>query len=230
MSAPVARVLVVDDEPQIRRFLRSALTTNGYEIIEAASGAAGLQLAAAEAPDVILLDLGLPDMDGLAVIRTLREGSEVPIIVLSVRARERDKIAALDLGADDYVTKPFGIGELLARLRAALRHRLRQAGEPPLFVAGELCVDLVRRLVRRGAEPVHLTPKEYDLLRLLVQHAGKVLTHRQLLQAVWGPAHVDDTTYLRVYVGQLRRKIEQDPDQPRLILTEPGIGYRLIEP
>jgi two-component system KDP operon response regulator KdpE len=230
VTAPAGRVLVVDDEPQIRRFLRTALGANGYEVIEAADGAEALQRAAAEAPDVILLDLGLPDLDGIEVIRSLRAGSEVPIIVLSVRAREIEKIAALDLGADDYVTKPFGIGELLARLRAALRHRLRQAGAPPVFTAGDLTIDLARRLVRRGAEPVRLTPKEYALLALLARHAGKVVPHRQLLQAVWGPAHLEDVAYLRVYVGQLRRKVEQDPDQPSLILTEPGIGYRLVEP
>jgi two-component system KDP operon response regulator KdpE len=221
------RILVVDDEPQILRFLRTSLTANGFTVIEAANAADALRRAAADAPDVIVLDLGLPDMDGKEVIRAMREWSEIPIIVLSARAREAEKIEALDLGADDYVNKPFGIGELMARLRAALRHRLRRQGEMPVFRAGGLAVDLTRRLVKRGEEAVHLTPKEFELLRVLVQHAGKVVTQRQILQAVWGPAHVEDAAYLRVYVGQLRRKIEADPDAPSLIETEAGVGYRL---
>jgi two-component system KDP operon response regulator KdpE len=221
------RILVVDDEPQILRFLRTSLQANGYEVVEARTGADALRLAAAEAPDVIVLDLGLPDMDGKEVIRAVREGSATPIVVLSARTREAEKIAALDLGADDYVDKPFGIGELMARLRASLRHRLQSAGEPPVFRSGPLSVDAVRRVVKRGEEVVHLTPKEYELLRVLVRHAGRVVTHRQLLQAVWGPAHVEDATYLRVFIGQLRRKIEPDPDSPTLIQTETGVGYRL---
>lgn len=222
-----ARILIVDDEPQILRFLRTALGANGYEVIEASTGMDALRHAAADAPDAIVLDLGLPDMDGKDVIRALREGSATPIVVLSARKRETEKIAALDLGADDYIDKPFGIGELMARLRASLRHRMQKAGEPPVFRSGPLTMDAVRRIVKRGDEAVHLTPKEYDLLRVLVQHAGKVVTHRQLLQAVWGPAHVEDATYLRVFIGQLRRKIEADPDQPALIQTETGVGYRL---
>ena len=228
MSESLPRVLVVDDEPQIQRFLRPSLGANGYDMIEAATGAEALRRAAADAPDVVVLDLGLPDMDGKDVIRQLRAWSEVPVIVLSARDREAEKIEALDLGADDFVNKPFGIGELMARLRAALRHRLRKAGETPVFRAGSLVVDLVKRLVTRDGEPVRMSPKEYDLLRVLVQAAGRVVTHRQLLVAVWGPAHVEDTQYLRVYVGQLRHKIEDDPTQPRLVLTEPGVGYRLF--
>lgn len=223
------RILIVDDEPQILRFLRTSLKANGYEVIEAATGAEAIRRASAEAPDVIVLDLGLPDMDGREVIRAIREGSQTPIVVLSVRSREAEKIEALDLGADDYVTKPFGSGELMARLRAALRHRLQRAGETPVFEAQGLTVDPVRRLVLRDGQAIHLTPKEYDLLCALVQHAGKVVTHRQLLRAVWGPAHTEDATYLRVFIGQLRRKIEKDPDRPSLISTAPGVGYRLIE-
>jgi two-component system KDP operon response regulator KdpE len=227
MSEAAIRVLVVDDEPQILRFLRTSLTANGFTVIEATTAAEALRHAAADAPDVIVLDLGLPDMDGKEVIRALREWSEIPVIVLSARAREAEKIEALDLGADDYVNKPFGIGELMARLRTALRHRLRRQGETPVFRNGELSVDLTRRLVKRGGESLHLTPKEFELLRVLVQHAGKVVTQRQILQAVWGPAHVEDAAYLRVYVGQLRRKLEPDPDSPSLIETEAGVGYRL---
>lgn len=222
------RVLVVDDEPQIRRFLKPSLAAQGYEMIEAASGAEALARAADASPQVILLDLGLPDMDGIAVIRALREWTETPIVVLSVRSREGDKVAALDAGADDYVEKPFAMGELLARLRAALRHRLRQAGEVPVFRSGDLTVDLARREVTKGVEAVKLSPKEYDLLRLLVQHAGKVVTQRQLLERVWGPAHLEDTQYLRVYIGQLRQKLGDDATHPALILTEPGVGYRLV--
>ena len=223
------RILVIDDEPQIRRFLRAGLDGEGYEILEAASGAEGLTQAAREKPDVVLLDLGLPDLDGVDVMRRLREWSNVPVIVVSVRADEADKIAALDAGADDYVTKPFGVGELLARIRAALRHRLQREGEEPVFVSGALRVDLARRKAYRDDAELKLSPREWDLLRELVRHAGKVVTHRQLLQAVWGPAHVHDTQYLRVYVGQLRQKVERDAAQPELILTEPGVGYRLID-
>jgi two-component system KDP operon response regulator KdpE len=221
-------VLVVDDEPQIRRFLRPSLAAQGYEMIEAASGAEALARAGDSAPQIILLDLGLPDADGVALIRSLREWTETPIVVLSVRNRETDKIAALDAGADDYVEKPFAMGELLARLRAALRHRLRLAGETPVFRSGELTVDLARREVTLAGVAVKLSPKEYDLLRMLVQHAGKVVTQRHLLETVWGPAHVEDTQYLRVYVGQLRQKLGDDATHPALILTEPGVGYRLV--
>ncbi len=226
MTAHKTRVLIVDDEPQILRFLRTTLGANGFEVIEAANAAEALRRAAADAPDVVVLDLGLPDMDGKDVIKKLREWSEVPIVVLSARAREPEKIEALDAGADDYVNKPFGIGELMARLRAALRHKLKREGSPPVFKLGDLSVDLVKRIVKRGATQLHLTPKEYDLLRVFVQNAGKVVTQRQLLEAVWGPAHVDDASYLRVYVGQLRRKIEIESEAP-LIENEPGVGYRL---
>jgi two-component system KDP operon response regulator KdpE len=222
-----ARVLVVDDEPQILRFLRASLGASGFEVIEAETGAAALKRAAADAPEIVVLDLGLPDMDGKDVIRSLREWSEIPIIVLSARAREAEKIEALDLGADDYVNKPFGIGELLARLRAALRHRLRQHGATPVVKAGDLKIDIARRKVTRGDADIRLTPKEFDLLRLLAQNAGKVVTHRQLLQAVWGPAHLEDTAYLRVFIGQVRRKIDADSGAASLIENAAGVGYRL---
>ena len=226
MTGTKSRVLIVDDEPQILRFLRTTLGANGFDIVEAATGAEALRRAAADAPDVIVLDLGLPDMDGKAVIKKLREYSQTPIVVLSARAREAEKIEALDAGADDYVNKPFGIGELMARLRAALRHKLKQEGSAPIFKLGEFAVDLVKRTVKRGQTQIHLTPKEYDLLRVLVQNAGKVVTQRQLLEAVWGPAHVEDASYLRVYIGQLRRKIEAEGETP-FIENEPGVGYRL---
>jgi two-component system KDP operon response regulator KdpE len=222
-----ARVLVVDDEPQILRFLRASLGASGFEVIEAETGAQALKRAAADAPEIVVLDLGLPDMDGKDVIKALREWSEIPIIVLSARAREAEKIEALDLGADDYVNKPFGIGELLARLRAALRHRLRQQGATPVVKAGDLKIDLARRKVTRGETDIHLTPKEFDLLRLLAQNAGKVVTHRQLLQAVWGPAHLEDTAYLRVFIGQVRRKIDAEDSAASLIENAAGVGYRL---
>ena len=222
-----ARVLVVDDEPQILRFLRASLGASGFEVIEASTGAEALKRAAADAPEIVVLDLGLPDMDGKDVIRALREWSEIPIIVLSARAREAEKIEALDLGADDYVNKPFGIGELLARLRAALRHRLRQQGTTPVVTAGDLKIDIARHKVTRGEAEIHLTPKEFDLLKLLAQHAGKVVTHRQLLQAVWGPAHLEDTAYLRVFIGQVRRKIDAEGDAASLIENAAGVGYRL---
>ena len=222
-----ARVLVVDDEPQILRFLRASLGASGFEVIEAETGAAALKRAAADAPEIVVLDLGLPDMDGKDVIKSLRDWSEIPIIVLSARAREAEKIEALDLGADDYVNKPFGIGELLARLRAALRHRLRQQGATPVVKAGDLRIDIARHKVMRGESEIHLTPKEFDLLRLLAQNAGKVVTHRQLLQAVWGPAHLEDTAYLRVFIGQLRRKIDADDSAASLIENAAGVGYRL---
>jgi two-component system KDP operon response regulator KdpE len=222
------RVLVVDDEPPIRRFLRTSLRAQGYHVLEAEDGVTALDLIARNPPDVIVLDLGLPDIDGVEVIRRLRhQGSTVPVIVLSSRTDERGKVEALDLGADDYVTKPFGIEELLARLRAALRHRLQQQGERPVFKSGELSVDLVRRVVRVRGEEVKLSPREYDLLRLLVAHAGKVLTHRFILREVWGGQ--TDIQYLRIYIRSLRQKIEPDPERPQHVVTETGVGYRLRE-
>lgn len=227
MSAAPLRLLVVDDEPQIRRFLKTSLTAHGYDVIEAESAGAALRMATTARPDVLILDLGLPDQDGAEVIRRIREWSQLPIIVLSARGSEDSKVAALDLGADDYLTKPFGMNELLARLRAALRHRLQEQGAEPVYEQGGIKVDLARRQVSRAGAPVNLSPREYDLLRQLVIHAGKVLTHQHLLREVWGPAHVHDTPYLRVYVGQLRQKLEADPANPQLIATEPGVGYRL---
>jgi two-component system KDP operon response regulator KdpE len=221
----MTRVLVVDDEPQIARALAINLRARRYEVEVAAGGRAALELAAAAAPDLVILDLGLPDVDGMDVIRGLRGWSEVPIIVLSARQDSADKVEALDLGADDYVTKPFGMDELLARMRAALRHQLQTHGERPVFRLGDLSVDLVRRIVKVGTREVKLSPKEYDLLRVLVQHAGKVLTHKFLLGELWDD--LTDAQYLRVYVRQLRQKIEADPEQPQYILTETGIGYRL---
>lgn len=223
------RVLVVDDEPPIRRFLRTTLAARGYDITEADDGAAALEEVRRRPPDLLVLDLGLPGVGGLEVIRRLRaDGVAAPIIVLSSRADEAGKVEALDLGADDYVTKPFGMDELLARIRAALRHRLQQQGERPLFRSGDLAVDLVRRIVTvRGAE-VKLSPREYDLLRLLIAHAGKVLTHRFILKEVWGGD--TDVQYLRIYIRQLRQKIEPEPERPRHILTETGVGYRLRAP
>ncbi len=220
------RVLVVDDEPPIRRFLRTTLSAQGYDIAEAEDGATALEEVRRRPPDLLVLDLGLPGVGGLEVIRRLRgDGVAAPIIVLSSRADEAGKVEALDLGADDYVTKPFGMDELLARIRAALRHRLQQQGERPLFRSGDLAVDLVRRIVTvRGAE-VKLSPREYDLLRLLVAHAGKVLTHRFILKEVWGAD--TDVQYLRIYIRQLRQKIEREPERPQHILTETGVGYRL---
>jgi two-component system KDP operon response regulator KdpE len=229
MSEQGATVLVIEDELPIRRFLRAALTSNGYQIVEAANGQQGIRAATARPPDVVLLDLGLPDMDGLEVQRSLRGWSQVPIIVVSARGQEQDKIVALDEGADDYLTKPFNVGELLARIRVALRHKQRAAQpDTPRFQTGELLVDLARRQVFVGAAEVHLTPIEYRLLTTLVQHAGKVLTHRHLLREVWGPHHAEETQYLRIYMGHLRRKLEADPTRPRYLLTEPGIGYRLL--
>ena len=227
MTTSAIRVLVVDDEPQIRRFLRTSLSAHGYRVNEASCGREALALTATEQPELVLLDLGLPDIDGLEVIHRLREWSTVPIIVVSVRGQESEKIAALDNGADDYVTKPFGMGELLARMRAALRHRLQAELDEPVFHAAGLTVDLGKRVVTVDSHEVKLTPKEYDLLRVLVTHAGKVITHQHLLREVWGPGSVHETHYLRVYIGQLRQKLEPDPAQPRYILTEPGVGYRL---
>lgn len=223
-----ARVLVVDDEPQILRFLRPSLGAAGYDVVVASTGAEALRLTATQSPSVIVLDLGLPDMDGKEVLRQLRQWSNTPVVVLSARDREAEKIAALDLGADDYVSKPFGIGELMARLRTAVRHGAQQAGEQTKFSAGELSIDIATREVSIGGEPVKLTPKEFELLALLVRNAGRVVTHRQLLTSVWGPAHADDLHYLRVFVGQLRQKLEPVPSVPQIITTEPGIGYRLL--
>lgn len=226
MTAPV-HILVVDDEPQIRRFLRTSLVAQGFRLSEAGNVADAIALAFKENPDLVILDLGLPDGEGFSVIETLRTSSQVPIIVLSVRTDEKGKVRALDLGADDYVTKPFGMEELMARIRAALRHRLQVQGEAPTFRSGALKVDLVCRLVSVADCDVKLSAKQYDLLRVLVTHAGKVLTHGFLLKEVWGPAHTEDIQYLRVYVRQLREKLESDPTRPRLILTETGVGYRL---
>jgi two-component system KDP operon response regulator KdpE len=223
------RVLVVDDEAPIQRFLRPALQASGYEVLTAENGAQALRQIATAAPDIIVLDLGLPDMDGKDVLAEARKFSKCPVIVLSARDQEAEKIAALDLGADDYVEKPFAIGEFLARLRAALRHGSPDHAPAPRYEAFGLSVDLDRRLVSRDGAPLKLTPKEYDLLAMLVRHAGRVVTHRQILAAVWGPAHAEDTQYLRVFVGQLRAKIEPQPESPKLIQTEPGIGYRLAD-
>jgi len=226
MSEGELRILVVDDEPPIRRFLRAALTAHNYHILEAANGQAALEAVIAARPDLIILDLGLPGIDGIEVTRRLREWTAVPIIVLSVREHETDKIAALDAGADDYLTKPFGVGELLARIRTALRHAARSTTEP-IFTFAELSVDLSRRSVTVAGQEVQLTPTEYDLLRVLVTEAGKVLTHHQLLRRVWGPGYDDELHMLRVNISNLRRKLERDPARPRYIVTEPGVGYRL---
>lgn len=228
MNAAPLKVLVIDDEPPIRKLLRMGLSTQGYAVLEAPNGKTALDLLA-EAPGLIILDLGLPDMAGLDLLRAIRTRNEgVPIIVLSSRGDEAGKVRALDLGADDYVTKPFGMEELLARMRTALRHQLQVHGERPLFRAGDLSVDLVRRIVKVRDAEVKLSPKEYDLLRVLIQHAGKVLTHRFLLRELWD--ELTDPQYLRVYVRQLRQKIEADPERPQHILTETGIGYRLRAP
>jgi two-component system, OmpR family, KDP operon response regulator KdpE len=226
-------VVLIEDEPQIRRFLRTALGGHDYRVFEAATGRDGLVEAATRQPDLVILDLGLPDIDGLEVLKELRSWSSVPVIVLSARGQERDKIMALDGGADDYVEKPFSAGELLARMRAALRRRdvTAEGSGSATFQVGELSVDLARRLVVVAGKQVHLTPIEYKLLTTLIHHAGKVVTHRQLLREVWGPTHSEDSQYLRVYVAQLRRKLEQTPVQPKYLLTEPGVGYRLaVEP
>ena len=228
MPAHRPRILVVDDEPQIHRFLGPALEANGYEAIRAMTAAEGLAVLYQRPPEAMILDLGLPDRDGQDVLveaRTLYQG---PILILSARDRETEKIEALDRGADDYVEKPFGIGELLARLRAALRHTIARSGVSSVIRSGELEIDLVNRRVSRDAQPVRLSPREYDLLAKLVEGGGKVVTHRQLLTSVWGPAHVDDVAYLRVFVGHLRQKLELDPATPHRIVTEPGVGYRFI--
>jgi two-component system KDP operon response regulator KdpE len=226
VTAGSTRVLVVDDEPPIRRLLRTGLSSQGYDIEEAADGVAALSVIETGGVDLVILDLGLPDMAGHELLAAIRAAHPaLPVIILSSRDDERGKVEALDLGADDYVTKPFGMNELLARMRAALRHRLQAGGTQPVFRAGDLSVDLVHRSVKRGEAEVKLTPKEYEILRTLVQHAGKVLTHAHLIREVWG--HAVDPQYLRIYVRQLRQKIEPNPDQPSLIVTETGVGYRL---
>jgi len=219
--------LIIDDELQIRRLLRACLEGNGYRVLEAGTGQEGITQVAQHPPDLVLLDLGLPDMDGVAVLKRIREWSQVPVVVLSVRDREEDKVSALDNGADDYITKPFSSAELLARLRVAQRHAL-PAGESPVFRSGPLEVDLTARIVKRDGQEVKLTATEYSLLRFFVRHAGKVLTHRQILTEVWGPGYVDQTHYLRVYMAHLREKLEIDSAKPRLFTTEPGVGYRLF--
>jgi two-component system KDP operon response regulator KdpE len=222
-------ILLIEDDAQIRRFLRAALAAEEYRLQEALNAEEGLAQAAARQPDLILLDLGLPDRDGLEVIRSIRQWGQIPILVLSARGQEKDKIAALDLGADDYVAKPFAVGELLARIRAALRRSTaRVDGAGPVVRFGPVEVDLEKRVVRVNAEEVHLTPNEYKLLQVLIQHAGKVLTQRQLLNEVWGPQHTEQAQYLRVYIAQLRRKLEHDPARPKYLQTEPGVGYRLV--
>jgi two-component system, OmpR family, KDP operon response regulator KdpE len=228
MSSKI-RVLVVDDEPAILRFLRPALVASNYEVEASSTAAEATKRIATDVPDIVVLDLGLPDGDGRDVIRHVRAWSDVPIIVLSARDRETDKIEALDLGADDFVNKPFGVGELMARMRTALRHRIQRRAETPVLKVGDIEIDSVRhRVTREGAE-VKLSPKEFDLLSFLARHAGMVVTHKQILTAVWGPAHTEDTQYLRVYIGHLRQKIESNPDDPQIIVTEPGIGYRIAE-
>jgi two-component system KDP operon response regulator KdpE len=228
MSAHRPRILVIDDEPQIHRFLGPALDAAGYEPIRADDAAQGLAAIASRAPDAVILDLGLPDMDGKQALIRARAFYDGPILILSARDREVEKIEALDHGADDYVEKPFGVGELLARLRVAMRHRLHQAGAAPVIRAGDVEIDLIKRLVTRGGEPVRLSPREYDLLARLAEGRGRVLTHQQLLTAVWGPANVEDVQYLRVFIGHLRQKLEADPSSPRHIITEAGVGYRFI--
>lgn len=226
---PRQRILVVDDEPQIHRFLGPALTAAGYEPVRVETGRQALSEIARKPPEAVVLDLGLPDLDGQEVLRRAREFYQGPIVVLSARDQEIEKIEALDAGADDYVEKPFRVGELLARLRGVIRRQARQAEPtPPVVRAGDLVIDLPRRLVTRAGQALRLSPKEYDLLARLAEADGKVLTHKELLLSVWGPAHVSDMQYLRVFIGQLRQKIEEDPSAPRLILTQPGIGYRFV--
>jgi two-component system KDP operon response regulator KdpE len=228
MTTDGVPILVVDDEAAIRRLLRTSLPQQGFEVEEAATGGEALQQIARGKPDLLILDLGLPDMEGAEVIRKIRDsGSKLPILVLSSRGDERGKVEALELGADDYVTKPFGMAELVARIRTALRHRVQEQGGEPVFRRGDLVVDLTRRRVSRAGHEVKLSPKEYDILRLLVLHAGKVLTHRMIMEKVWGAA--GDVQYLRIYVRQLRQKLEDNPERPRLIQTETGVGYRLAE-
>jgi two-component system, OmpR family, KDP operon response regulator KdpE len=225
----MARVLVIDDEPQIRKFLRISLQAHGYEVAEAVRGEEGIQQCALTRPDLVILDLGLPDVDGQQVIARLREWSKVPIIVLSVRAGEAEKVAALDRGADDYVTKPFGVAELLARVRAALRSRRPEGEQAAVIRSGDLSIDIARRRVRLTDQEIKLSRKEFALLRLLAQHAGRIVTQRHLLREIWGPAHEHETHYLRIYIGHLRQKLGDDPADPRYISNEPGVGYRLLE-
>jgi two-component system KDP operon response regulator KdpE len=229
MNSMSLRLLLVEDDAHIRRFLRATLVTQGYALLEVETGEEGLALAAAQVPDLVLLDLGLPDMDGKEVIRRLREWSEVPIIVLTARGQEREKVASLDAGADDYLTKPFGVGELLARIRAAMRRvRMPEQGRvEQVFSLGDVTVDLERRRVTRGAEEVNLTPIEFKLLSVLIRQRGKVVTHRQLLKEVWGPSYIEQNPYLRIVILNLRRKLEENPTRPHYLITEPGVGYRL---
>ena len=230
-TVPAALVLLIEDDLAIRRFLRTALEANGYRYVEAAKGEEGVAMAATHVPDLVLLDIGLPDISGFDVVARLRAWSRVPILILTARGQEQDKIRALDAGADDYVTKPFAMGELLARLRVALRHGARgsEGAEDGIVGAGDLVVDLARRRVTVGGAEVRLTPIEFRLLAELAKHAGRVLTHEQLLQNVWGPSHVHEHHYVRVYMAQLRRKLEKDASRPKLLITEPGVGYRLRE-
>lgn len=227
MPAKGARILIIDDEEQIRRLLRVALEGHDYQIDEASSGKDGLRQAATFHPDLVILDIGLPDLGGLTVLERIREWSHVPVIMLTVQEDESEKIKALDSGADDYITKPFSMGELLARIRVALRHAAKTEDEP-VIVLGDLSIDFARRLVTLSGKEVKLTPIEYDILKNLAVHAGRVLTHKQLLCKIWGKEYQKETHYLRIYIGQLRKKIEPDPTQPRYILTEPGVGYRLV--
>ncbi len=229
MTAVGPLVLVVEDEPEMRKFIRATLTSRGYRLLEAERASEGMQLLTSHNPDLVLLDLGLPDSDGIDLTRQLREWSRVPVIVLSARGREDDKVAALDAGADDYLTKPFGVNELLARMRVALRHAeaARGGAEVQSYEFGDLKIDLIRREVFRGDQELRLTPIEYKLLVLFAQHAGKVLTHRQILKEVWGPAYAAQTHYVRVHMAELRKKVEPNPSRPKLLVTEPGVGYRL---
>ncbi len=228
MAAKFPKILIVDDEPQILRFLRAGLPPHGYECLEASNGKQAIKAFSTMRPDAIILDLGLPDQDGFAVIQAVRAIALTPIIVLSARSDVDGKVRALEMGADDYLTKPFDMAELLARLRAALRHGLQAVGEAPIFRTGSLAIDLVNRRVTLGGNEIHLTPKEYNLLRFLAAHAGKVVTHQQLLNEVWGPAHIEDVQYLRVLMRQLRQKIEPGVSTPQLLINEPGVGYRLL--
>jgi two-component system KDP operon response regulator KdpE len=221
------KVLIVDDEPQIRRFLRASLQAHDYQVVEAENGKEAVRACTVQKPDLLILDLGLPDMDGLDVIKLVREWSAIPIIVLSIRSDDQDKIGALDRGANDYVTKPFSMGELLARMRVALRQGRVEGETGPIVTAGDIAIDLSKRLVTFAGSPIKLSRKEYDLLRILASHPGKVITHQQLLQEVWGQAYVEEMQYLRVYIGQLRQKLERDPASPKHLITEPGVGYRL---